>query len=652
MVEANAAGLLVHEDVSTVGPVGGYAARTCPMKVALDAAPPEGVVLVEPTPAVLERRQAGRDFEDQVLDLLVAAHPGAVDLRGAEGHELAVAQTMAALEAGAPLVLAARLPDDEAARRSGRPDVLLRGRRREDGAWGYLPVDVKWHKTIASSSKGTCPGYVSTLDEITRYPGDLIESTDQWARWDDKHKDDALQLAHYWRMLETLGLVDDRGGAWGGVIGSEALCTWYRLDDEGQPRTSWRTVTGRWSTLEAYDHEFGFRLDILARLQDGQDPKVVPALISRWCDGCAWWEYCEAQMVEADEVTLLPGVDWNRRMRLHTGGLTTREQIAALDLEAAALADLDAPGRIIATSREVDPDTPAAELTGRKNDRGRLADLGLQTARDVLALDRATLDVIAQVGNFRGLTDLILQARADLTGEVLLRPGVDELAVPRADVEIDLDMESYGGEVYLWGMRIHDPGGHAGEPGTHYLIREMADLSADFDPAALFRRAWERIADIRRRVEAGGAMLAIYSWSPIETTMFRRYAEHVPSPADVEALISDTDIWIDLEKVVKGQLVLPLRGKTGLKDVAAGLAGFRGWDEVKDRFEVGALDGDESMTLFAAAVGEGERGDPDPEAAEVLLAYNRADVDATWTVREWLSILDVVERGLGGLAEV
>ena len=185
---------------------------------------------------------------------------------------------------------------------------------------------------------------------------------------------------------------------------------------------------------------------------------------------------------------------------------------------------------------------------------------------------------------------------------------------------------------------IHDAAGHAGEPGTHYLIGEMADLSVDFDPAALFQRAWGRIADIRRRVEAGGATLAIYSWSQIETTMFRRYTEHVPSPADVEALITDAGIWVDLEKVVKSQLVLPLRGKTGLKDVAAGLAGFRGWDEVKKRHEVGALDGDESMTLFAAAVGE--RGDPDPASAEVLLAYNRADVDATWAVREWLSGLE------------
>jgi len=309
--------LLVREDVSGVQPLHGYMARTCPMKVALDAAPPEGVVRRAPTPARLARREAGLVFEGEIFDLLVAAHPDAVDLRGVTDRGDTVAKTVAALQAGAPMVLAGWLPDDTGQHRSGRPDVLLRGRQRGDGRWGYLPVDVKSHKTLAAPSSTTCPGYLSSLDDIATHPADLAEAVDEPARWTGKIADDLVQLAHYWRMLQAHGLHDDSGGAWAGVIGSEQVCTWYRLDEEGPLRPSWRTVTGRWTNLEAYDHEFGFRLDILARVQDGRDPGVVPAYNLRWCDECEWWPHCESQMVAADEVTLLPRIDWNRRMRLH-----------------------------------------------------------------------------------------------------------------------------------------------------------------------------------------------------------------------------------------------------------------------------------------------------------------------------------------------
>ena len=135
-------------DVRAVPPQGGYVAKRCPLRVQLDVYPPEGVVPMEPAAIEQLRMDDGIAFEAEVFAELLALHPTAVLVDGnqvAAGQE---ADTLAAMADGAPVVLGGRLPTDQAGRRVGKPDLLVRAERRPDGAWAYHPVDVKHHLTL------------------------------------------------------------------------------------------------------------------------------------------------------------------------------------------------------------------------------------------------------------------------------------------------------------------------------------------------------------------------------------------------------------------------------------------------------------------------------------------------------------------------
>ena len=128
---------------------------------------------------------------------------------------LQVEATTSAIAARVAVVVGARLGDDTAAARSGAPDVLVCARG------GYVAVDVKHHRTI---NAGDAVLLTSTLAVPT--PTAAAPLAGSQLRAD---KDDALQLAHYRRMLQTHGAAAPT--SLGGIIGKERLVVWYDLDE-------------------------------------------------------------------------------------------------------------------------------------------------------------------------------------------------------------------------------------------------------------------------------------------------------------------------------------------------------------------------------------------------------------------------------------
>ena len=111
--------------------------------------------------------------------------------------------------------------------------------------------------------------------------------------------------------------------------------------------------------------------------------------------------------------------------------------------------------RWYADAVNADPNTPIDDLRPRARTQTQvLLDAGFLTAAGLLArIDYPT----SELNGAGFLPEAILNARAALGPEPLYRrPDVDPPEIPRADVEIDIDMENVLDGVYLWGALVTD----------------------------------------------------------------------------------------------------------------------------------------------------------------------------------------------------
>src|SRR5207249_2187771 len=98
-------------------------------------------------------------------------------------------------------------------------------------------------------------------------------------------------------------------------------------------------------------------------------------------------------------------------------------------------------------------ETPLRELgvvVRAKSQLTRLEDEGVTTFGELMRLDSKTAAYASS--GLSSLAEHVDLARAALGGDpVYRRRGIDSPAVPRADIEVDVDMENVEDGVYLWG---------------------------------------------------------------------------------------------------------------------------------------------------------------------------------------------------------
>lgn len=202
-------------------------------------------------------------------------------------------------------------------------------------------------------------------------------------------------------------------------------------------------------------------------------------------------------------------------------------------------------------------------------------------------------------------------ARAWCEGTVLLRRG--EVHIPRADVEVDVDMEAYLDQgAYLWGA-LHE--------GTYHPFVTWEPLGSTAE-AENFAAFWRWLMSVRDKAHAAGKTFAAYCYSAHgENHWLRMSAQRFdyPSLADVERFINSPE-WVDMFAHVRRDFAGPYG--LGLK-VVAPQAGFS-WRQ--DDF-----DGEESVNARRDALAG------DEATRKALLTYNADDVRATRAVREWIS---------------
>ena len=323
------------------------------------------------------------------------------------------------------------------------------------------------------------------------------------------------------------------------------------------------------STLAEYAARFADRSAVAAAAAAGTAALAEPSRVTE-CRRCPWWPRCEAELAAAEDVSLV--VRGETAVALRAVGVSTIGALAALD-----------------------PALPAP----------------------------VPVPLFA---------DMISLARAWQRGLAVVRrvPGV---AVRRADVEVDVDMESFGESgAYMWGTLLSHPGGaRPGDDPAGYRAFVTWDPLPTLDEARSFAEFWGWFSGVRAGAAASGRSFAAYCYNEQAENRWllesaRRFAGRpgIPSVAEIEEFIADP-CWVDLYAVVD-QWFLCSQGK-GLKRIAPS-AGF-GWHDP----EAG---GENSMRWYRAAVGiDGD--EPDPTQRERLLTYNADDVAATHAVRNWMT---------------
>ncbi|GAB3573557.1 TM0106 family RecB-like putative nuclease [Amycolatopsis endophytica] len=321
------------------------------------------------------------------------------------------------------------------------------------------------------------------------------------------------------------------------------------------------------TALTEYDLRFADRLAIAESARTGGPALAEPSRVLE-CRSCPWWPTCEVELTAARDVSLV--VRGEDAMELRRAGVSTVDKLAALDPH-------DEPP-IIWTSGPFG---------------------------DAVALARAWL--------------------ADLT--VVRR--VQRVEVPRADVEVDIDMESFGESgAYLWGCLLS--GADIGEAQGYRAFVTWDPLPTG-DEARSFTEFWTWLRDVRSRTLAAGLTFRAYCYNAMAENRWlfgsvERFGDFpgMPPKSEIQSFV-DSEEWVDLFRSVSDQFLCS-RGK-GLK-VVAPVAGFSWRDP-----EAG---GEASMRWYRQAVGlDGSL--PDESQRTRLLRYNEDDVRATHALRHWMT---------------
>ncbi len=587
---------------ASVRPVADRVATRCPLRVVFDRFPPADAVRA-PATAVDEVRRIDRAAFVAEVHAGLATLAGAVVVEPGDGAEAA---TLAALADGAPIVLGAVLPVDQAGRRRADPVVLARAERRPDGGWAYHPVLLERHGTTLPPGTRRPAAVIAPL-ERPWFAGAAVDPLLR-ARTGGR---DGLRLAHHHRLLQACG--HGAADAAGGVVGTEGVVVWQRLD---------RSNPGQPSTLDRHDAELAFRLDALEAAAAGVIR--VPSVNIGECAGCPWFGHCGPVQRAADSASLLPGIGYAPWRALREAGLATRASVAGLDHRAALVRDeatrwggLD---RIVERASRLEGSLGVAAVVGAEG-AAALDPLGVRTVDDVLGLDPRVI----RLGSapLSSLAEAVHRARLhQADGGPELRHGVPALVVPAADVEIDLDMENaLDGTPYLWG---------AWSEGAYTGIASWEPTSPAV-AADVFVRFWAWLSAQRDAAHAAGRTIACWCWyAQAESGALRAGARAAADRLDRPELVDEVEAFVagpelvDLHRVFTTQLLTD--GSAGLKAVAT-VAGFAWRDEEPS--------GEASMAWHDEAVGA-----PEPAARDAarrrLLAYNEDDVRATAAVRRWM----------------
>jgi predicted RecB family nuclease len=539
----------------------------CVHRVALNRGQPFDFVRPAVSGEMEKRRRDAEEHRLHTIAEIREKHPNAV--APANPNE-----TMSLLDEGAELILRPRLANDVEGRRRSSVHALVRV-GRSDGRFIYAPIIIKKNEIIeAATTRRLLEGSIARL-----LPSDASFTDGFGPRSTLTVIRNGIALAHATRVLQALGHGDPAGRA--AMVDRHRRVWWFDLASDNYPRFN----------LAAYDRLYAERLLILEAhdrwSEAGGDFPTSPYW-HRECLDCPYAAHCEAQLEEIDDVSLTRFTSVGQQIMLHEHGVDTRAQLARLDPFRAR----SARGKALAPREEFQ----------REDHLGRVIDK---------------------------LDDLIYRARAHERSSSLRIVDPTLMGCPTADIEVDIDMESYDDATYLWGASVsvnrHVDGVEAG----YRAFVEWGELSGEAE-SRIFSEFWSWFTGLRALCERQGRTLAAYCfWAQAEDGAMNRAVELPveggPSRTDLNAFRNASPAqWIDLHELAQRQI--QTEGPLGLKQLAMA-SGFR-WRDANPS-------GEASMLWYEVAVGD----DSEVDLASRLriLEYNEDDCRATKALRDWLN---------------
>jgi predicted RecB family nuclease len=485
----------------------------------------------------------------------------------ADGHH----HTAHLIDDGVELILNARLAD-VAARRTIAAAAFVRVGRVDD-RFAYAPLVIKNHEVTESAASRQL--FEGSLERLV--PSDIVVRDGLGLRSTASVRRDVLLLDGATRILQAFAAADPYTR--GALVDRNGRLWWLDLANPKYSR----------SNLGAYDALFRERVDVLGALDEWFDVGGEFPTSPYWhreCLTCEFSQHCQVELEAHDDVSLTRFTSIDQQFALRDNGVRTRHQLARLD-----------PLR--AQSARTRPASDAAvveDRLGRKFDR---------------------------------LDELIYRARAHVRDSALRILDPSLMGCPTADVEVDVDMESYDDATYLWGANVTLNRPVDGAVAGYTTFVEWGELTREAE-ARNFADFWSWLSDVRRKCERQGRSFAAYCfWAQAEDGAMNRAVEvpleDGPTSADLTAFRQlSPPAWIDLHDLAKVQI--QTEGPLGLKQLAAS-AGFQ-WRDVNPS-------GEASMLWYEVATRGG-----DDEAAlsrQRILDYNEDDCRATKSLRDWLN---------------
>lgn len=546
-------------------PLRGAEIDACLHRVALTRADPTSAIRTPTSPEQERRRRDADQHRRDVRDRLRTLHPDAVV---SSGHD----HTRELMLAGAQLILQPRFADHEAARRTASVQALVRV-GRNDQNFSYAPLVAKNHEVVEpATTRHLLEGTLERLlpSEVEVREGLGLRSTPTVRR-------DGLLLSGALRILQVSGHGDP--GSRGGLVDRNQRLWWLDLATDAFPRFN----------LLAYDALYQERLEVLLALDEWFDVGGEFPTSPYWhreCLTCEFSAHCQGELESSDDVSLTRFTNLDQQRSLRGAGIQTRSSLARLDPVRAQRARLGAGSG--AGSVE--------EVLGREIDK---------------------------------LDDLIYRARVHVRSSFLRILEPAHMGCPTADVEIDVDMESFDDATYLWGayVTLNDP--LDGVDAGYHAFVEWDTLDSS-NEARIFGQFWSWFSGVRRACHEAGRTFAAYCfWAQAEDGAMNRAvlspAGDGPTLADLEEFRHHSPVeWLDLHEIAKRQIQTD--GPLGLKQLAAA-SGFSWRDENPS--------GEASMLWYEVAT----RGDTAESGAsrQRILEYNEDDCRATKALRDWLN---------------